>query len=88
MKMAATMKLYDEEKNYFVVSTRVDSLSRGKLGTGDSRVIHRNLTKQDAERASLAMPFTKVVKGPLPEEDPEIRKKVRRKLIESHPDLD
>lgn len=88
MKLAETMDLFGEERDYSVVSTRTDAQSEGAIGTRDSRVIHRNLTKEEAERASLAMPFTKVVKGVLPEEDPELREAARRKAQRENPDVD
>lgn len=73
---------------YKVVLTReADGVSTGRLGTTNSRVVHRLDDKDEAEKRSLAMPYTKVVKR-VPEEDPTIRQRIRRKKAKTNPDLE
>lgn len=94
MKLAESLELHTKkstvgkDKKYKVVLTReADGVSTGALGTTNSRVVHRLDDKDEAERRSLAMPFTKVVTR-VPEEDPRTRQRIRRKKARSNPDVD
>lgn len=54
----------------------------------DPRVVSEHDTPEEAEKASLAMPYTKVTSEPRREETPEIRDIVRRRAVRTNPDVD
>lgn len=54
----------------------------------DSRVVSEHNNPEDAEKASLAMPYTRVMSEPRREETPEIRDIVRRRAVRTNPDVD
>lgn len=92
MKLAETLELHTKKVKaaggkYKVVLTREsDGVSQGKLGTTNSRVVHRLDDRDEAEKRSIAMPYTKVVTD-VREENPRTRAKVRRKIVRTNPDL-
>lgn len=58
-------------------------------GTRDGRIINEYKTREEAERAAQARPFTKMVEGPMPEDDtPRLRDLARRRLVRTNPDVD
>lgn len=75
-------------RKYRVVSTRY-GMNPGKNGLTDDRIISEWPTLEEAQRASDAMPYTKVVVGPLPEDQTmQVRDLARRRLVQTNPDVD
>lgn len=76
-------------RQYAVVLNREsDGVSQGKLGTTNTRVVHRTKIADQAEKMSQAMPYTKVVSAPLPEETIKLRDIARKRLVRTNPDVD
>jgi len=54
----------------------------------DGKVVSEHNTPEEAETASLAMPYTRVQSEPRREETPEIRDIVRKRMVRTNPDID